>query len=148
MRLQKGDFDIVLRLFASAAERSKGASIPSPAAKRVVAKIEAGKDDIKREGSVTRISKALADRLKADGNTLMSSIAIKPMANGVKVVAVDQGSIAQKMGITAERYLQEVNGQKLSPGGRYEPGLRCAEERDRFELRFYGAGSQRRSAMR
>ena len=29
VRLQKGDFDIVLRLFASAAERSKGASIPT-----------------------------------------------------------------------------------------------------------------------
>ncbi len=144
VRLQKGDFDIVLRLFASAAERSRGMGIPSPAAqpaaKRVVAKIEAGKDDIKRDGSVTRISRALADRLKADGNTLMSSIAIKPVADGVKVVAVDQGSIAQKMGIAPDDTLQEVNGKKLSSANDMNQVYEALKNATAFEVKVLRGG--------
>ena len=113
VRLQKGSFDVMLRLFSSAAERPKGAGPVLPAPKQV-ARVEPGKDDIKREGSVTRISRSLAERLKADSNAIMSSIAIKPGPDGIKVVAVDQGSIAQKMGIAPNDTLQEVNGQKLS----------------------------------
>ena len=132
VRLQKGDFDIVLRLFASPAGRSKGASIPSPAAKRVVAKIEAGKDDIKREGRSRASPRLWRTGSKRTAIRSMSSIAIKPMADGVKVVAVDQGSIAQKMGITPDDTLPGSERAKALFGQRYEPGLRCAEERDRL----------------
>jgi len=69
--------------------------------------------EIKREGSVVRISKSLAERLKVDNLSIMSSVAVKPTPEGVKIVAVDQGSIAQSMGIAPNDTLQTVNGLKL-----------------------------------
>jgi general secretion pathway protein C len=139
VRLQKGDFDVVLRLFSSAAERSKGAGPALPAAKQV-AKVEPGKDDIRKEGSVTRISKSLAERLKTDSNAIMSSIAIKPGADGVKVVAVDQGSIAQRMGIAPDDTLQEVNGQKLSSAGDMNQVYDALKNATNFEVKVLRNG--------
>jgi type II secretory pathway component PulC len=139
VRLQKGDFDVVLRLFSSAAERLKGSGPALPAPKQV-ARVEPGKDDIRKEGSVTRISKSLAERLKADGNVIMSSIAIKPGADGVKVVAVDQGSIAQRMGIAPDDTLQEVNGRKLSSAGDMNQVYEALKNATNFEVKVLRNG--------
>jgi general secretion pathway protein C len=113
VRIEKGEFGVVLKLFSSANEltrtrRAAGAA----AAGRAIGKVDPGKE-IRRAGSVTRISKSLAERLKADTTLLMSAVAVKPSPEGVKVVAVDKGSIAQQMGIAPDDTLQEVNGRKL-----------------------------------
>ena len=115
VRVGKGDFEVVLRLFSAAVERTprlraaNTPATPKPAARKIDLRGE-----IKKEGSITRISKSLAEKLKSDNNMIMSSIAVKPAPDGVKVVAVDQGSIAQKMGIAPNDTLQEVNGHRLS----------------------------------
>ena len=68
---------------------------------------------IRKEGSVTLIPKSLAERLKADNNIVMSSVAVKAANDGLKVVAVDQGSVAQKIGIAPDDTLQAINGHRL-----------------------------------
>ena len=113
VRIEKDEFGAVLKLFSSANElartrRTAGAAAARPA----IGKLNPGKE-IRREGSVTRISKSLAERLKADNSMIMSAVAVKPSPEGVKVVAVDKGSIAQQMGIAPNDTLQEVNGHKL-----------------------------------
>jgi general secretion pathway protein C len=114
VRIEKGDFGVVLRLFSSTFERTPGqtAGVAAPAA-RTSARTDAGKD-IKKQGAITRISKSLAEKLKANSNMIMSSIAVKPASDGVKVVSVDKGSIAQQMGIAPDDTLQEVNGHRLN----------------------------------
>jgi general secretion pathway protein C len=81
------------------------------------AKPDQGKIDpakgIKKEGSVVKISKTLAEHLKADNSAIMSSVAVKPTPEGVKVVSVDKGSIAQQMGIAPNDTLEQVNGLKI-----------------------------------
>ena len=69
---------------------------------------------IRKEGSVTLIPKALADKLKKDNNIVMSSVAVKAADDGLKVVAVDPGSVAQKIGLAPDDTLQEINGHKLN----------------------------------
>ncbi len=117
VRIEKAEFAIVLKLFSSAYERSQAPRMTAerPSAKPAAGKINVEKD-IKREGAVTRISKSLAERLKSDNTMIMSSVAVKPSPEGVKVVAVDKGSIAQKMGIAPDDTLQVVNGHKIGSG--------------------------------
>jgi type II secretory pathway component PulC len=123
IKLEKGEFAAVLKLFSPVYERTPGtapvAQQGSPASKSPEkspdgkAKIDLGKN-IRNEGSVTLISKSLAEKLKTDNNMIMSSVAVKAAADGLKVVAVDRGSIAQRMGIAPDDTLQEVNGYKLN----------------------------------
>ena len=122
--LEKGEFGAILRLFSPVYERTPGtqplqgaggarnqAGTAAP-----VGKVDLGNEmkGIRKEGSVTLIPKALAERLKKDNNIVMSSVAVKVADNGLKVVAVDQGSVAQKIGIAADDTIQEINGHKLS----------------------------------
>jgi general secretion pathway protein C len=114
VRIEKEEFGVVLKLFSSAYQRTQNRRMAGAATvKPVIDKINPGKE-IKRQGSVTRISKSLAERLRADNTMIMSSVAVKPSPEGVKIVAVDKGSIAQQMGIAPNDTLQEVNGQKLT----------------------------------
>ncbi len=108
VRIEKEEFGVVLKLFSPAYQRAAGVAAAKPA----IGKVNPGKE-IKRQGSVTRISKSLAERLRADNTMIMSSVAVKPSPEGVKIVAVDKGSIAQQMGIAPNDTLQEVNGHKL-----------------------------------
>jgi len=113
VRIEKDEFGAVLRLFSSANELSQTRRPAGVAAARpAIGKVDPGKE-IKRKGSVTRISKSLAERLKTDNTMIMSAVAVKPSPEGVRVVAVDKGSIAQQMGIAPDDTLQEVNGHKL-----------------------------------
>jgi general secretion pathway protein C len=113
VRIEKDEFRAVLKLFSSANELARTRRTTGVAAARpAIGKLNPGKE-IRREGSVTRISKSLAERLKADNSMIMSAVAVKPSPEGVKVVAVDKGSIAQQMGIAPNDTLQEVNGHKL-----------------------------------
>jgi type II secretory pathway component PulC len=115
VKLEKDDFGVVLRLFSAVPERMTGprvAPIAPPAPCRHQRRPDAGKE-IVRQGSTTRISKALAERIKTNGAGIMSSMAVKPAPDGVQVVSVDKGSIVQKMGIAPGDTLQEVNGHRL-----------------------------------
>ncbi len=122
IRLEKGDFAAVVRLFSPVPERAPGTQ---PATTPTVVQAPQGKtgqgngrgdvaNDITKEGAITLISKSLAEKLKTDNNMVMSSIAVKAAADGLKVVAVDRGSIAQRMGIAPDDTLQEVNGHRLN----------------------------------
>jgi len=124
IKLEKGEFAAILKLFSPVYERTPGsqpaagvrggpnqASMAAPVGKVDLSKEMKG---IRKEGSVTLIPKSLADRLKANNNIVMSSVAIKASNDGLKVVAVDQGSLAQKIGIAPDDTLQEINGYKLN----------------------------------
>ncbi len=117
IKLEKGEFAVILKLFSPVYERTAGAQQgaegvrPQPAP----GKIDLSKDikGIRKEGGVTVIPKSLAEKLKADNSAVMSAVAVKASDNGLKVVAVDQGSIAQKIGIAPNDTLQEINGHRL-----------------------------------
>lgn len=122
IKLEKGEFVAVLKLFSPVHERIPGPSPAAQASATIKPQQKPLKDtgtldlekNIRRVGSTTLISKSLAEKLKTNNNIVMSSIAVKAAADGLKVVAVDRGSIAQRMGIAADDTLQEVNGYKLS----------------------------------
>ena len=77
-------------------------------------------NDIRKDGNTVVVSKALADKIRSDNSVVLSAIAVKGsvdsngQSNGFKIVAIDRGSIAEKMGLLANDILQEVNGRKLS----------------------------------
>ena len=127
--IEKGDFGVVLKLFSSAPQiikrRTPAQLAANPAA--AMGKIDPAKE-IKREGSVVKISKSLAERLKADNASIMSSVAVKPTPEGVKIVAVDKGSIAQRMGIAPNDTLQDSERPQARLKRGYERGLRVIEE--------------------
>jgi type II secretory pathway component PulC len=148
IKLEKGDFAAVLKLFSSTYERAPGMPA-SPVAARPratpsgqnIAKMDLGKE-IRRDGNVTLISKSLAEKLKVDNNVIMSSIAVKAAADGLKVVAVDKGSIAQKMGIAADDTLQEVNGHRLSSTGDMNKVYEALKNATRFEVKVMRRGKE------
>ena len=85
IKLEKGDFAVILKLFSPVYERT-GSSQPGEGGARSQAAMAApvGKLDlskemkgIKKEGSVTLIPKSLAEKLKANNNIVMSSVAVK-----------------------------------------------------------------------
>ena len=80
VRIEKGEFGVVLRLFSPAFQRT-AAVAPKPDAD-----VKAGERDVKKQGSITRISKSLADKLKANNNMIMSSIAVKPAETGPQLL--------------------------------------------------------------
>jgi hypothetical protein len=75
--------------------------------------------EITRKGRVVVVNKALADRIRADNSTVMAAVTVKASldkrrkGNGYKIVAVDKGSLAEKLGILKDDVVQEVNGLKL-----------------------------------
>jgi type II secretion system protein C len=122
IKLEQGEFAAVLKLFSPVYERAPGnqpmntgtAAQPLPRkGGQETAKLDLA-NDIRKEGAVTLISKSLAEQLKSNNATIMSSIAVKAATDGLKVVAVDRGSIAQRIGIAPNDTLQEVNGHRLS----------------------------------
>jgi type II secretory pathway component PulC len=124
IKVEKGEFAAVLKLFSPVYEKTPGpqqptavgavtAQPPQKKSGQEVAKLDLGKE-IKKEGRVTVISKTLAEKLKSDNNVVLSSIAVKASADGLKVVAVDRGSVAQRMGIAPDDTLQEINGHRLN----------------------------------
>lgn len=126
--IEKGDFAAILKLFARSFERipsAHAAAAPQEGLKlakkvQTVPRTQDYSKDVKKEGKTTVISKSLAEKMKNDNTTIMSSVAIKLSTdtsgrpNGYKVVSVDNGSLAQKLGIRAEDVLQEVNGYALN----------------------------------
>jgi type II secretory pathway component PulC len=123
VKLEKGDFGVVLKLFSPVYERTPGTLVAAPINQQPQkgGKLQKGALDLEKElkgirkvGSVTIIPKSLAEKLKQNNNAVMSSIAVKAADDGLKVVAVDQGSIAQRIGISADDTLQDINGHQLN----------------------------------
>jgi type II secretory pathway component PulC len=146
VKVGKGEFAAVLKLFSAMYERAEGAkpgTAPLQTA-RAVPRAGAGRPDyskdIRREGGVTFISKSLVDKLKSDNTTIMSSIAVKAASNGLQVVAVDQGSIAQRMGIAANDTLQEVNGHRLDASANMTKVYEALKNATRFEVKLMRRG--------
>ena len=147
IKLEKGEFAAVLKLFSPVYEKTPGTQVPGAIATQGPerpASRESGKLDlennIKRQGSITLISKSLAEQLKANNNMVMSSIAVKASADGLKVVTVDRGSIAQRMGIAPEDTLQEVNGHKLSSSQDMNQVYEALKNATSFDLRVLRRG--------
>jgi type II secretion system protein C len=123
VKVEKGEFAAVLKLFSPVYEKTASsqqpavATVPGQLSEKKpgpeMAKSDLGKE-IRKEGGVTVISKSLAEKLKSDNNVVMASIAVKASGDGLKVVAVDRGSVAQRMGITPDDTLQEINGLRLN----------------------------------
>lgn len=117
IKLEKGEFAAILKLFSPVYERTTGSPpAGNQASVAPVGKVDLSKEmkGIRKEGSVTLIPKSLAEKLKANNNIVLSSVAVKASNDGLKVVAVDQGSIAQKIGIAPNDTLEEINGLKLN----------------------------------
>jgi type II secretory pathway component PulC len=148
--LSKGDFKANLRLFAKGFERSgtfQPASTPVPEKRsvepqRTPQKTAAIQPDLLRqirtEGNTVIIPKALSDRIKTDNSLIMSSVAVRASvddqgkANGYRVVSVDKGSVAERVGIMAGDVVQEINGLRLASSA----DLNSAYNKFRNESKF------------
>jgi S1-C subfamily serine protease len=109
-------------------------------ARPVAARTEPAKNEIRREGPVTRISRSLAERLKADNNLILYSIAVKLGPDGVKIVSVDRGSITQRMGIAPGDTIREVNGHKLSSTEDTSGVYEAVKDATSFEVKILRKG--------
>jgi type II secretory pathway component PulC len=148
IKLEKGDFAAVVKLFSPVYERIPGSQPPEATSSTRAPTRKAGQENVKldlensirRQGSVTIVSKALAEQLKSSNNMVMSSIAVKAAADGLKVVTVDQGSIAQRMGIAPDDTLQEVNGHRLSSSEDMNKVYEALKNATSFDLRVLRRG--------
>lgn len=150
IQLEKGEFTATLRLFSPVVERMPGprtasaVNAPQPQKKKTgqdLGKIDIAKE-IRKEGPVTLISKSLAERLKVDNNMVMSSIAVKATTDGIKVVTVDRGSIAQRMGIVPDDTLREINGHRLSSSEDMNRVYEALKNALTFEVKVWRKGKQ------
>jgi len=156
--IKKNDFGATLKLFAKGFER---VNLPPSAsdAKDVkeakgdkfakVAKEEKPPSrqqpdyskDIRKEGNAVVMSKALADKIRADNSVVLSAIAVKAslddkgQSNGFKIVAVDKDSVADKMGLAANDILQEVNGRKLKTADDLKNAQDAFKNTAKFEVK-------------
>lgn len=148
VKLEKGEFGAILKLFSPVYERTQGTVIATPVAQQHTGgRVRTGSlnldkevKEIKKEGGVTLIPKSLAEKVKANNNIVMSSIAVKAANDGLKVVAVDRGSLAQKMGISPDDTLQEVNGHKLDSSENMNKVFEALKDATRFEVKVMRRG--------
>ena len=157
--IEKGDFAAVLKLFAKSFERipsTNAATAPKETLKQEDLKLvkktqpashaeDFGKD-VRKEGKTTVIPKSLAEKMRSDNTTIMSSLSVKPSTdtagkpNGYKVVSVDGGSLAQKLGIRADDVLQEVNGYELKTIEDTKKAHDALKNASKFEVKVFRQG--------
>jgi type II secretory pathway component PulC len=149
IKIEKGDFAAVLKLFSPVAEKVPGPPIASltgttpQTTPRKPAQDATNLDlnkEIRREGNITLISKSLAEKLKTNNTSVMSSITVKVSSNGLKVVTVDRGSIAQKVGIMPDDMLQEVNGYRINSSQDLDKVYQTLKNALVFEVRVLRKG--------
>ncbi|HME44615.1 MAG TPA: type II secretion system protein N [Syntrophorhabdales bacterium] len=157
--MEKGDFAAILKLFAKSFERipsTNASTVPKETLKQEDLKLakktqpashpeDFGKD-VKKEGKTTVIPKSLAEKMRSDNTTIMSSLSVKPSTdtagrpNGYKVVSVDSGSLAQKLGIRADDVLQEVNGYELKTAEDTKKAHDALKNVSKFEIKVLRQG--------
>jgi type II secretory pathway component PulC len=157
--IEKGDFAAILKLFAKSFEKipsAHAATAPREMPKQEELKLAKQQQtsprpvdyskDIKKEGKTTVISKSLADKVRNDNTTILSALAIKLSTdasgspNGYKVVSVDKGSLAQKLGITPDDVLQEVNGHQLKTAEDTKKAADALKNTSTFEVKVLRRG--------
>jgi type II secretion system protein C len=152
--LQKGDFKALLRLFAVNAERIPSAPSDTPTTraddgsgqKKGTSPKKGAAMEIRQEGKTLVIPKLLAERVKNDNASIMSSIALKVATDssgrpaGYRVVAIDKGSIVGKMGLKPDDTLLAVNGRSLSSGEDLKKLYEEMHNLTRFELKVLRQG--------
>ncbi len=157
--IQKSDFLVRLKLFSGGFERLPG--VLSAGVQTSLQKKDEGKDakgaaraqakpdldrEITKEGTALLISKPLAEQIKSDNSLLFSSVAVnaetdaRGQPTGYKIVAVDKGSVAQKMGILPDDTVQEVNGYKLNNAEDFKKAYDTLKNETRFEVRVLRKG--------
>ncbi len=153
--LAKGDFRVSLKLFAKGFERLSGFQMaalppskpaePAKAGPKQVSPIDLAKG-IRKEGNTTVIPKALSDRMKTDNSMIMSAVAVKASvddkgkANGYRVVSVDKGSVAEKIGLVPGDIVQEVNGLRLSNSADLNGAYNKLKNESRFVVKVMRNG--------
>jgi type II secretory pathway component PulC len=156
--IKKNDFGATLKLFAKGVER---ANVPPSVSDAKNAKDANGdliakkakeektpskqqpdySKDIRKEGNAVIMSKALADKIRADNSVVLSAVAVKAsvddkgQSNGFKIVAVDRESIAEKMGLVANDILQEANGRKLKTSDDLKNAQNAFKNTSKFEVK-------------
>ncbi len=156
--MEKGDFAAILRLFARSFERlpsAHAATAPKEAPKKdeptLVKKEQTSprtdySKEMKKEGKTTVLSKSLAEKMKNDNTMILSSVAIKMSTdasgkpNGYKVASVDNGSLAQKLGIVADDVLQEVNGYQLKTADDAKKAHNALKDASKLEVKVLRGG--------
>jgi type II secretion system protein C len=157
--IEKGDFAATLKLFARSFERvpsAYAATAPKEMLKKEDLKLAKKEQasprtadyskDVRKEGKTTVISKSLADKMKNDNTMILSSVAIKLSTdatgrpNGYKVVSVDKGSLAQKLGIMPDDILQEVNGYQLKTSEDTKKAHDALRNASKFEVKLLRRG--------
>jgi general secretion pathway protein C len=158
--VEKGDFAAILKLFAKAFER-----IPATAQAAVPAKEPASREDtksagkgqapqkavdynkeLKKEGKTLVISKSLAEKMRDDNSLLLSALTIKlstdsaGKTNGYRVVGVDKGSLAQKLGILPDDLLQEVNGFSVKNAEDLKKAHEALKNASKFDVKVLRKG--------
>lgn len=152
--LQKGDFKALLRLFALSAERIPSTSSDTPTTRtngglsgeKGPASKKRGAMEIRQEGKTLVIPKLLAEKVKNDNTSIMSSIALKMATDpsgrpaGYRIVAIDRESIVGKMGLKQDDTLLAVNGRSLSSGEDLKKLYDDMHNLTRFELKVLRQG--------
>lgn len=153
--LKKDEYAVSVKLFAKGFEwiskpkvmmaaantkTAKDASSASKKEKPVTPKPDLTKE-IKTDGNTVVISKTLADQIRADTNVILSHVAVKGSvdskgkSNGFKIVSVDKGSIAEKVGIRTDDIIQEVNGLALRSSDDIKKAQQAFKNSGRFEVK-------------
>lgn len=148
VKLEKGEFAAILKLFSPVVERTQGTVVALPVTQQQQGgKVKAGPlnldkevKEIRKEGGVLLIPKSLAEKVKTNNNVVMSSIAVKAANDGLKVVAVDRGSLAQKMGISPDDTLQEINGHRLDSSQNMNKVFEDLKDATKFEVKVMRRG--------
>ena len=158
--IEKGEFAAILKLFAKAFERIPAtvqAAVPPKEPATKGSEKTAGKTqppsktvdynkELKKEGKTLVISRSLADKVRGDNSLLLSALTIKlstdgaGKANGYKVVAVDKGSLAQKLGIMPDDVLQEVNGFSVKTSEDMKKAHEALKNASTFEVKVLRKG--------
>lgn len=151
--IQKSDFLVRLKLFSGGYERLPGvlpAGVQTSLQKNDEGKDAKAKSDldreIRKEGKALLISKPLAEKIKSDNSLLFSSVAVKAETDtrgqptGYRIMAVDKGSIAQRMGILPDDTIQEVNGYKFNNAEDFKKAYDTLKKETRFEVRVLRKG--------
>jgi S1-C subfamily serine protease len=109
-------------MFLTAPELRSAEASPQVESTKGVGAVRLSQDyskEITRKGKVVVVSRMLANKIKADSSIVTAALTVKASldkrgkGNGYRIVAVDKGSLAQKLGILKNDIIQEVNGLKL-----------------------------------
>jgi type II secretory pathway component PulC len=134
---------LILTPVSQAAER-EGRGVKS-ASKQGRNQKEVTPPDIKRVKGRTIVSRSLADRIREDNRVVLSTVAIqatklKNEDPAFKVVQIDKGAIAERLGFKAGDIVWKVNGLDLKTA---EGQFDRLEKLDEFEVLVLRGGKKK-----